>query len=167
MGGTSSNEGRVEVCVNGMWGTVTYYLWDPREATVVYKQLGYQNPSEWNASSSSQLCQWFKPPTNSFVIVLWYIVTVSKLYWTYCCLCMQWLLVIMTDCGSVTSNHWKQEWINVASVYLLSCIPLHQQQYIWYWKWPNLSDSFELYWKWTNTSGVQQQLSLSLPLFPW
>jgi len=46
VGGASSNEGRVEVCVNGMWGTVTYYRWDSREATVVCKQLGYQNPSE-------------------------------------------------------------------------------------------------------------------------
>ena len=41
MGGASSNEGRVEVCVNGMWGTVSNYQWDSREATVVCKQLGY------------------------------------------------------------------------------------------------------------------------------
>ena len=46
VGGASSNEGRVEVCVNGLWGTVTNYRWDSREATVVCKQLGYQNPSE-------------------------------------------------------------------------------------------------------------------------
>ena len=32
VGGASSNEGRVEVCVNGMWGTVTNYGWDSREA---------------------------------------------------------------------------------------------------------------------------------------
>ena len=41
VGGASSNEGRVEVCVNGMWGTVSNYQWDTREATVVCKQLGY------------------------------------------------------------------------------------------------------------------------------
>ena len=46
VGGASSNEGRVEVCVNGLWGTVTNYRWDSREATVVCKQLGYQNSSE-------------------------------------------------------------------------------------------------------------------------
>ena len=48
VGGASSNEGRVEVCVNGMWGTMDHYRWDSRDATVVCKQLGYQNPSEWN-----------------------------------------------------------------------------------------------------------------------
>ena len=46
VGGASSNEGRVEVWVNGLWGTVTNYQWDSREATVVCKQLGYQNPGE-------------------------------------------------------------------------------------------------------------------------
>ena len=46
VGGASSNEGRVEVCVNGMWGTVTNYRWNSREATVVCKQLGYQNPGD-------------------------------------------------------------------------------------------------------------------------
>ena len=44
--GASSNEGRVEVCVNGMWGTVTNYRLDSREATVMCKQLGYQNPGD-------------------------------------------------------------------------------------------------------------------------
>ena len=48
VGGANSNEGRVEVCVNGMWGTVSNYQWDSREATVVCKQLGYQNPGEWS-----------------------------------------------------------------------------------------------------------------------
>ena len=55
VGGASSNEGRVEVCVNGMWGTVNYYGWDSREATVVCKQLGYQNPGECEAVATRSL----------------------------------------------------------------------------------------------------------------
>ena len=41
-GGTTQYEGRVEVCVNGVWGTVCDRGWDTREAYAVCHQLGYQ-----------------------------------------------------------------------------------------------------------------------------
>ena len=41
-GGTTQYEGRVEVCINGVWGTICDYGWDIRELYAVCHQLGYQ-----------------------------------------------------------------------------------------------------------------------------
>ena len=41
VGGRSSNEGRVEICINGVWGTVCHSGWSSSDAQVVCRQLGF------------------------------------------------------------------------------------------------------------------------------
>ena len=47
MGGENELEGRVEICYNGVWGTVCDNGWDERDATVVCNQLGVGQPGKF------------------------------------------------------------------------------------------------------------------------
>ena len=41
IGGQSPNEGRVEVCLDGLWGTVCDDYWGSVDAQVACRHLGY------------------------------------------------------------------------------------------------------------------------------
>ena len=41
VGGTKDYEGRLEVCINQVWGTVCSRSWDSNDTRVACRQLGY------------------------------------------------------------------------------------------------------------------------------
>ena len=57
VGGTTDNEGRVEICINRVWGTICFltdqfiYMsttWDASDARVVCQQLGYLDRGKYS-----------------------------------------------------------------------------------------------------------------------
>ena len=58
VGGNIENEGRVEICVNNIWGTVCDNSWGSAEASVVCLQLGYSTHGQcqYNIVQINSIC---------------------------------------------------------------------------------------------------------------
>ncbi len=48
LGGSNMYEGRVEICINRVWGSVCDSSWDSTDASVACKQLGFSEHSKFN-----------------------------------------------------------------------------------------------------------------------
>ena len=48
VGGQSTYEGRVEVCLSQRWGTICDYGWSEADGLVVCKQLGYSSAGQFD-----------------------------------------------------------------------------------------------------------------------
>ena len=50
--GGTPNDGRVEICLNGEWGSVCHHKWDVRDVEVVCRQLQHDGRKSQSSSNT-------------------------------------------------------------------------------------------------------------------
>ena len=64
--GLTPHDGRVEICLSGLWGSVCNYLWDARHAQVVCRQLGYDGRMLFCPCCSQSIVHFHTTPQHLF-----------------------------------------------------------------------------------------------------
>ena len=78
--GLTPHDGRVEICLSGLWGSVCNDLWDTQDAKVVCRQLRYNGRTFFFPSYMSMHCPFPHNTTASFPLRHTTTLTVSPAY---------------------------------------------------------------------------------------